>query len=153
MVTDNEENSKVIPLEEYKILSEARSEQLIELSLTPEEKVLRDFNKRYAIVRTSTTYILIQRSETSFELDSRNSFKNFHENDFFINAEGKAKSKAQFWLKHSQRRTFENIVFDPTKPGDYDGNYNIFKGFAVVPIQGDCTLYWHHVKDVICKGN
>ena len=79
-----------ISLSEYKALSDARAKKFIELSLTPEEKVLREFNKKYAIVRTSTTHILLQRSETSFELDTRTSFKNFHENDFFINSEGKS---------------------------------------------------------------
>ncbi len=113
MVAQPGENQREIPFSEYRALSEAQAEKLIELSLTPEEKVLREFNKRYAIVRTSTTHILLQRSETAFELDTRSSFKNFHENDFFINSEGKSKNKAVFWLKHPLRRTFENIVFDP----------------------------------------
>jgi len=104
-------------------------------------------------VRTSTTYILVQKSETIFELDSRQSFLNFHENDYFLTSEGKSKNKGQFWLKHPQRRTFENIIFDPLRPGDRDGNYNIFKGFAVKPMKGDCSLYWQHVQEVICGGN
>ena len=144
---------KEIPFSEYKALSEAQAEKLIELSLTSEEKVLREFNKKYAIVRTSTTHVLLQRSETAFELDTRSSFKNFHENDFFINSDGKSKNKAVFWLKHPSRRTFENIVFDPTRPGDYGQNFNIFKGFAVPLYQGDCSLYWQHVKEVICSGH
>ena len=153
MVVTPSENLMDIPFSEYRALSESQAEKLIELSLTPEEKILREFNKKYAIVRTATTYILFQRSETVFELDTRTSFKNFHENDFFINSEGKSKNKATFWLKHPLRRTFENIVFDPMHPGDYDHNFNIFKGFAVTPKQGDCSLYWKHVKEVICNGH
>ena len=145
--------AKEIPFSEYKALSESQAEKMIELSLTPEERVLREFNKKYAIVRTSTTHVLLQRSETAFELDTRSSFKHFHENDFFINSEGKSKNKATFWLKHPLRRTFENIVFDPMRPGDYGQNFNIFKGFAVLPHQGDCTLYWQHVKEVICSNH
>lgn len=145
------EEKKMIPISEYKALAEAQAQKLIELSLTTEEKVLREFNLKYAIVRTSTTYVMLQRSETAFELDTRASFKNFHENDFFINSEGKSKNKAEFWLKHPLRRTFENIVFDPKRPGDYEGNFNIFKGFAVVPQNGDCSLYRKHVKEVICN--
>lgn len=145
--------TKEIPFSEYKALSEAQAEKLIELSLTPEEKVLREFNKKYAIVRTTTTHVLLQRSETAFELDTRSSFKNFHENDFFINSDGKSKNKAIFWLKHPLRRTFENIIFDPTRPGDYGRNFNIFKGFAIPPRQGDCALYWQHVKEVICSSH
>lgn len=140
-------------LEEYRTLSNAQAEKLKEMALTPEEQVLLEFNKKYAIVRTSTTYILIQKSETAFELDSRSSFRNFHENDFFEDSRGKTQNKALFWLKHPQRRTFENIVFDPTRPGDYEENFNIFKGFAVQPKKGDCSLYWKHAEEVICSGN
>src|SRR5689334_17316595 len=136
MVTQPGEKTRGIPFSEYRALSEAQAEKLIELSLTPEEQVLREFNKKYAIVRTATTHILIQRSETAFELDTRSSFKNFHENDFFINSGGKSKNKADFWLKHPLRRTFESIIFDPTRPGNYGHHFNIFKGFAMLPHQG-----------------
>lgn len=153
MLANIGENAREIPYEEYKALSEARGAKLLELAPTPEDRVIQEFNKRYAIVRTSTTYILVQKGSFSFELDSRSSFKNFHENDFFLTSEGKSKNKALFWLKHPQRRTFENIVFDPTRPGDYEANFNIFKGFFVLPIKGDCSLYWRHVEEVICSGN
>lgn len=153
MIAYPDNRTKTIPLEEYQALSQAQAEKLLDMALTTEEKVLREFNKRYAIVRTSTTYILVQKSPTAFELDSRSSFKAFHENDFFINSQGKNQNKATFWLKHPQRRTFENIVFNPQKPGDYDDNYNIFKGFAIKPIQGCCDLYWQHILEVICSNN
>ncbi len=153
MVPQPQNNSTRISVEEYAALAKSQGAKLEEMSLTPEEKVLRKFNQKYAVVRTSTTYILVQKTETSFELDSRQSFIHFHENDFFVNSKGKEESKAYFWLKHSERRTFENIVFDPGHPGDYDGNYNIFKGFSVQPVQGDCSLYWTHVQEVICNGD
>lgn len=145
----NPEN-KNISLEEYRALSEAQAAKLLEMAATPEDRVLQEFNKKYAIVRTSTTYILVQKSNTIFELDSRSSFLYFHENDFFLTSEGKSKNKASFWLKHPKRRTYENIIFDPAKPGDHSGCYNIFKGFAVITIRGDCSLFWTHVKEVIC---
>src|SRR5688572_23957561 len=105
MVTQKDGSGK-ISFDDYKLLSEAQEEKLIELSLKPEERVLKEFNKKYAIVHTSTTYILVQKNEASFELDTRTSFKHFHENDFFITSEGKSQNKALFWLKHSERRTF-----------------------------------------------
>jgi|SRR5579862_911739 len=150
MISDPIVKTSEIPYEESKGSSKNKIEKITH---SPEETVLREFNKRYAIVRTSTTYILVQKNETCFELDTRHSFLNFHENDYFLTSEGKSKNKAKFWLKHPLRRTFENIVFDPLRPGDYGGNYNIFKGFALVPIKGDCSLYWQHVHEVICRGN
>lgn len=120
---------------------------------SPEDRILWEFNKKYAIVRTSTTYVLVQKTEMSFELDSRKSFLHFHENDFSLSSDGKPKNKGLFWLKHPQRRTYESIVFDPTKPGDYENAYNIFKGFSIVPVQGECMLFWKHVKEEICSSN
>lgn len=153
MIPQSDNNPRRYSREEYRILSEKQAEKLRSMSLTPEEMVLQEFNKRYAIVHTSTTHILFQKGTTHFELDSRRSFLCLHENDFFVNSEGKQVNKAYFWLKHPNRRTFKNIVFDPARPGDYDGNFNIFKGFAVEPMQGDCSLYWGHVDNVICCGN
>jgi hypothetical protein len=145
--------NKNISLEEYRALSEAQASRLLEMTATPEDQVLQEFNKKYAIVRTSTTYILVQKNGTVFELDSRSSFLNFHENDFFLTSEGKSKNKAAFWLKHPKRRTYENIIFDPIKSGDHSGCYNIFKGFSVIAIRGSSSLFWKHVKEVICFGS
>lgn len=121
--------------------------------LTEEERVLREFNQRYAVVRTSTTHILVQNSRWHFSLDTRSSFRTFHENDFFLSSQGKPLNKADFWLKHPQRRTFQRIVFDPSHPGDHQGAFNIFKGFGVDPAPGDCSLFWQHLRDVICAGD
>ena len=140
--------NKSISFKEYQALSEDHKETII----SPEDRILGEFNKKYAIVRTSTTYILIQKTETSFELDSRKSFLSFHENDFFLTSDGKLKNKGIFWLKHSKRRTYENIVFNPARPGDYESSYNIFKGFAVLPNRGRSDLFWKHVQEVICFG-
>lgn len=153
MVAQPSNISNAIPMEQYRILSLNQGEKLKEMAQTPEDAVLKEFNKKYAIVRTSTTHVLVQKSDTHFELDSRRSFTHFHENDFFQNSQGKLENKGYFWLKHPARRTYENIIFDPAYPGDHDGAFNIFKGFAIVPVSGDCALYWQHVEEVICSGN
>jgi hypothetical protein len=153
MVAQLSNNSSEIPREEYLKRSREQAEKFQKMAETPEDQVLREFNQRYAVVRTSTTYILVQKDDMTFELDSRRSFLQFHENDFFLNSSNKRENKAYFWLKHPNRRTYENIVFDPARPGDYGNSFNIFKGFAVKPIKGDCGLYRRHILEVICSGN
>ncbi len=110
-------------------------------------------NKKYAVIHTNSTYILVEKEENTFVLDSFNSLRNLHANDFFVNSKGKEKNKAKFWLTHPDRRSYKNLIFDPVKPGHYDRNYNIFSGFAVQPKEGDCSLYWNHVKKIICNNN
>lgn len=126
--------------------------------LSEEEKVLIEFNEKYAIMHTTSTHILIEKGTGVFILDSRSSFINFHENNFFTNNQGKQENKAKFWLRHPLRRTYTDIVFDVTKPPTFINEkgeeiYNIFKGYAFKPKKGDASLYWDHVKNVICSGN
>ena len=64
----------------------------------------------------------------------------------------KMPTKAQVWLKSKGRREFKNIVFNPKIEGHYDRNFNIWKGFAIKPIKGDCSLFWKHVETIICDG-
>jgi hypothetical protein len=140
-------------MSDYIVLSEKRAEKIREMNLSVEEAVLEEMNEKYAVIHTKSTYILIEKNDHTFVLDSRSSLIHLHENDFFTDSNGKAQNKAKFWLKHPDRRTYKNLVFDPKKPGHHDGNYNIFKGFSVDPQKGDCSLYWRHVLEVICAGN
>ncbi len=138
---------------DYIQLSDKSAEEILQKTLTPEEKVIEEMNKKYAIIHTNSTYVLIEKEENAFVLDSFNSLRNLHANDFFKDSEGKTKNKAAFWLKHANRRSYKNLIFDPIRPGHYEGNYNIFSGFAIKPQQGNCSLYWEHVKNIICNGN
>jgi hypothetical protein len=140
-------------MEEYKTLCEGRAEQIKHLTSSPEEKVIEEMNKKYAIIHTQSTFVLVEKEEDVFVLDSRQSLINYHENDFFEDSERNMQNKAKFWLKHPNRRTYKNLVFDPAHPGNFNNNYNIFKGFSVTPKQGDSSLYWKHVQEVICNGN
>jgi len=56
------------------------------------------------------------------------------------------------WYESTIRQQFEGLTFAPNGnvPEKY---YNLFKGFAVKPVEGDCDLYWDHVFENICDGN
>jgi hypothetical protein len=56
------------------------------------------------------------------------------------------------WIDHQARRQYDSIAF---APGQNLGPrvYNLWKGFAVEPKKGDCSLYLAHVKDNICSGD
>ena len=151
-----EEAKKILEVKEKaKVVKEKRNESIID---PIEEEVIKEMNKQYAIVHTSSTHILIEKGAAGFILDSRSSLIHLHENDFFTNSEGKEINKAKLWLKHRLRRTYVDIVFDVTKPPTFTNDkgqeiYNIFKGFAFEPKKGDASPYWNHVKNVICGGD
>ena len=60
-------------------------------------------------------------------------------------------SLAQYWLSHPDRREFEGVTFIPG--GTHEGLYNLWRGFAVDPEPGDCSLFLQHIRDVICSGD
>lgn len=58
----------------------------------------------------------------------------------------------QMWLEHPRRRKYDRLKFEPgllTPPNVY----NMWKGFAVQPLQGDCTPYLEHVYEIWCNSN
>ncbi len=122
-----------------------------------EDNVINAFNKKHAILHADQTYILTEKINSlgnkDFSLESRQSFKNYYEDEEVQCADGKWRSKADIWLKSSKRRKYDNIVFDPTTTECVNGHYNLWKGFAKVPQKGDCSKYWQHVQDNICRAD
>ena len=55
------------------------------------------------------------------------------------------------WKSSPSRREYRGVVFAPGS--DTPGLYNLFQGFAVKPVQGDCRLFLQHVEKIICAGN
>jgi len=65
---------------------------------------------------------------------------------------GKEVTPFQAWLKSPSRRDYAGIVFDPSQESP-PRFYNLYRGFQVQAIKGDCSLYLAHVRENICAGN
>jgi len=61
-------------------------------------------------------------------------------------------SHGDAWLEHPARRQYEEIQFAPERqlPPNI---YNLWRGFAYEPRQGDCSLYLAHVRENICAND
>lgn len=57
----------------------------------------------------------------------------------------------KYWLQHPMRRQYDTMRFMPLM--EKEGVYNLWRGFAVEAIPGDCSLFLQHVKENICNGN
>ena len=55
------------------------------------------------------------------------------------------------WMKSPRRRWYERVVFEPA--GCPDNEYNLWRGFAVQPEAGDCSLYLAHIRENICRND
>lgn len=84
-------------------------------------------------------------------------FKTLHQNKTVtvINAAGNPVVTAaiEAWLRHPDRRQYLNgmaLLPGETAPKDV---YNLWRGFGVQPVEGDCTMALDFTRYVICSGN
>src|SRR5437773_1759621 len=58
---------------------------------------------------------------------------------------------SELWLKNPGRRQYDAIVFMPGV--NTPGFYNLWKGFPIQPVAGDCSKFLKHIEEIICCGN
>jgi hypothetical protein len=60
--------------------------------------------------------------------------------------------KARWWLRHKNRRQYESLMLDPSKPPEFNGNLNLWRGFSVEPAPGDWSLFKKHIVEGLANG-
>lgn len=88
---------------------------------------------------------------------SRQALFDYYANDLVEVVDGpngrtKRVSRAKVWFAHPNRNTHETVVFLPGAK-EVGANYNLWQGWPVEPVAGNCSLYWGHVRNIICGGN
>jgi hypothetical protein len=89
---------------------------------------------------------------------SVDAFKVMHGNQR-IERRGKFVKLGNAWLEHPERRWYKGVAFHPggllasTIGEQFGGYYNLWKGFSVEPIEGDCSIFLDHVLVNICQGD
>ena len=112
-----------------------------------------ELNKKHFVVSIKgNTYVATEainpdNGYTSMELGGVRDFSLRYGN-WMVPVGKKVMSAANFWLTDENRREYEGVVFSPGR--EIPGYYNLWRGFSVKPISGDCSLYWKHVRKVIC---
>ena len=121
------------------------------------DAIVEDLNKRHAVVSIGGgTWILNEIADAATNLPnvtfSRPSdFRLKYANRNISDEPGDSIAISDVWLEHPNRREFEGIEFAPETP--HPSFYNLWRGFAVEPVPGECHLYLAHVKENICQGN
>ena len=128
------------------------------------DPMLEYFNSKYAIIKkfggrclvVSDIYDyalkrtrLVRQPLSEFEKGYENKNVKIGED---ANGNIKFKPAGTWWRKHPQRRQYDTVVFAPGQETAADC-YNLWKGFAVESVPGDCGLFLQHVEQVICSGN
>ncbi len=122
-----------------------------------EREVVTKLNKDYAIMLQGGKLKLFKHRDSSFI--EYGALKNFMASQVcsWANSEGDVVKEKEFnvWFYSSQARRYEDgIVFDPRLGNNNDKAYNMWKGWAVQPIQGGgCDRMLDHIKTIICNGD
>jgi hypothetical protein len=83
-------------------------------------------------------------------------FRQFYSNELVItgytdHGDPIRKQKGKAWLENLNRRQYKGIVLIPN--GDRPGYYNLWKGWAIDPQEGDWSKLNEHIKTNVCDSN
>lgn len=119
--------------------------------------LIETMNKRHAVVSLGGSMWILneeidpttKRPDVSFSRPSDLRLR--YQNRKIVAVSCVSKVISDVWLEHPSRREFSGVEFSPDFPTP--GYYNLFQGFAVDAVPGDCSLYLAHVENNICNGN
>jgi tRNA A37 threonylcarbamoyladenosine biosynthesis protein TsaE len=114
---------------------------------------MQKMNDEYALILLGGQATILREpgtNGTSFEFISLSGFETLFRNRKVFSG-GKQTTLAKAWLEHPSRRTYDGCTFSPD--GAPEGQYNLYRGFAVEPREGDCSKILAHVKENICHSN
>lgn len=118
-------------------------------------KAVLEMNKQYGVVWMGGDCVILREhiAPDTGLLDisfcTKSALKLFHATDPKI---GRA-NKVEYWLGHPERRSYQGLVFQPGHTACDPSLYNLWRGFAVEPMKGDCSLYLEHLWENIVCGN
>lgn len=117
------------------------------------DTVVEELNRQYAVVQAGDRVrVLQEHSDGGFSLLAVSEFRTLLSNQTTTDDAGRRRLIADTWLSSPHRRQYRNIVFEPGAANN-PGSYNLYKGWAVVPRPGDCSLFLRHLLENICAGN
>jgi hypothetical protein len=132
-----------------------------EVEFDDEDAMVRWFNQRYAVTRTSGGVRILVEPRTANDdvtFETQNDVALYERNKVMWvggNRDGTGAKKMEafkLWLEHPKRRTHSGVMF---APGQNLGRsvYNLFRGWPVQSIEGDWSLLRGHIYENICESN
>lgn len=123
------------------------------VELNQNDCLIEEMNREYAVADRSIIiheYFDPERNRQVVDYVKESDIKLLYRNEKVKDEEtNKTVSLADYWLGHKNRRTYKKIIFDPGN--DHSDYFNLWRGFSVEPIKGDCSLFLDHIKHNICN--
>ena len=142
-------------------LETARKAKVANAAKSARDAVIAEFNEKFMIVNEAGKVLVYRPTFNSglgreeYERIKITDFKELHRTNLVnvgLATSPTFKPAADIWLNSPERRAFPGgVVFDPQKKHQ-DDQLNLWRGFAVEPVQGDWSLLRDHIFNVICAG-
>lgn len=123
----------------------------------PIPEIIAEMNLKYAVIniggkcRVMAEFIDPDTKLSDILLSSPADFRAFYSNRRIPTNTGRETTLGAYWFTHPQRREYKGITFNPKETPD--GYYNLWTGFAVTPMEGDCFRFLTHIRENIASGN
>ena len=126
-------------------------------------EAIAELNEIHAVIRLGGKTLVM--NETVDPLSGRldvtfstvTDFNHFYKNKKVEVPDGKGTKwvpKSSVWMESPKRREYEGLVFAPSRDvNDVPGYYNLWRGLAVTPKQGNWSKFRHHIKTNICSND
>jgi hypothetical protein len=130
---------------------------------TPPADIVNDevqkLNNKHAVIMIGGKCVVINQTidrvfnRPDISFSSKGDFLNMYANRKIPNplAPTKQISIGKLWWESPNRKQYEGLVFEPQK--NFDGYYNLWRGFAVDPKEGNWTLMERLIREAISSGN
>ena len=153
-------NSPIDEISGEDALNQLQSQSNQILSESEVNELIEKYNEEYAVSFYGSRCVIIREVNDEKSIASVSEF--LRKQDFFdhkanqkirIKPAKRARtvSLAKHWFEHRNRRTYDQVVFDPENSNPR--HYNLWKGFAVEPVAGECNEILEHIHDNICNGS
>jgi hypothetical protein len=126
--------------------------------LNSKEEWIEWLNKSYACITINGKFkILHEKPNGEIEfMDKKDFISSLENRRVMVTSPEDGKSKylpvTEMWLKGA-RREYMGIIFDPSRIGHYNGLYNLWKGYKILGVSGDCSIFLDYVKEIMCNNN
>nr|WVL52638.1 DUF5906 domain-containing protein [Xanthomonas nasturtii] len=121
------------------------------------EATLDDMNSQHCVVMENGKFRVFTEEfdpvlrRHFYQRSTKEDFQNLYCNSFVEQLNDRPTTRAQFWLKHPQRRQYKGVTFDPSS--DHAGWLNLWRGWAVDPAPGDWSLLDRLIREVLTDGD
>lgn len=87
------------------------------------------------------------------EFISTKSFTEVYSNEYVKTPGGDRAQIGRWWISHKDRNEVKGVIFDPSKPQQWNGYLNLWEGFSVEPQKGNWHRTQKHIYRILCNGD